>query len=300
MGLFALFALLAMSACGGGSPVHIYDNAHVLDDSSVQSAASNLSYPLDIYTTSTFTGDRTSFDRTTASKLNGDANRIVMAIDTTHKHIYIAYGRNVPLTSSEVSSTVSAFASHFNGGDYTGATLAAVDTMRQSLGTGGPAGGNPFAGALPTLLCIGLLLLVLVGGFAFMRRRRFGGVAPAPYQPPPAYPYNQGNAYPYNQGNYYGPPQGGMNPWAAGGLGAAAGGLIGYELGKEAGEHERRDYDAGGDAFGGGGGGDFGGGGGDFGGGGGDFGGGGGDFGGGGGDFGGGGGDFGGGGGGDF
>src|SRR5579885_1558921 len=179
VGLFALFALLAVSACGGSNPVHIYDNAHVLDDSSVQSAASNLSYPLDIYTTSTFTGSKSDFDRTTVSKLNGDTNRIVLAIDTTHKHLYIARGKDVPLSESEINSAVSAFAARFGNGDYTGATLAAINTMQQGLGTGG-AGGNIFAGALPALLCIGLLLLVLIGGFGLLRRRRFGGVAPPP------------------------------------------------------------------------------------------------------------------------
>lgn len=279
IGVGALCVLLAISACSGGSnPVHVYDNAHVLDVSSVRSAASNLTYPFDIYTTGTFTGSKSAFDQTTISKLNGDSGRIVMAIDTAHRHLYIARGGKVPLSESGITSTVGAFATHFGSGDYTGATLAAIDRMQQSLGTGST--GSSFAGALPALLCVGLLLLLMVGGFGLARRRRFGAMAPPAYQQP---------VYPYTPGGTSGPPQGGMNPWAAGGLGAAAGGLIGYEMGKEAGEHEvQRSYDAGG-SFGGGG--DFGGGGG----GGGDFGGGGG------GDFGGGGGgDFGGGGGGDF
>lgn len=257
-----LCLLFAISACGGSNPVHIYDNAHVLNVSSVRDAASNLPYPFDVYTTGTFTGDRNAFDQTTIRKLGGDPERIVMAIDTTHRHLYIARGGHVPLSGSEIGSTVSAFAAHFGSGDYTGATLAAIDTMQRSLGTG--SAGNPVAGALPALLCIGLLLLLLLGGFGMARRRRFGAMGPAPYQPP---------VYPYPPGGYA-PPRGEMNPWAAGGLGAAAGGLIGYEMGKEAGEQEAlRNYDAGG-GFGGGGGGDFGsggGGGGDFGGGGGNF-----------------------------
>jgi hypothetical protein len=287
IGVGALCVLFAISACGGGSnPVHIYDNAHVLEASSVQAAASNLPYPFDVYTTGTFTGSKSAFDQTTIRKLGGDSGRIVMAIDTARRHLYIARGARVPLSESEIGSTVGAFAAHFGSDDYTGATLAAIDTMQKSLGTGST--GNSFAGALPALLCVGLLLLVMVGGFGLARRRRFGAMAPASYQQP---------VYPYMPGGASGPPQGGMNPWVAGGLGAAAGGVLGYEMGKEAGEHEvQRSYDGGGDFGGGGGGGDFGGGGG-----GGDFGGGGGggDFGGGGGgDFGGGGG--GGGGGGDF
>ena len=281
VGLFMLFGLFAMSACGGGngnSSSHVYDNAHVLDTSSVQSAAANLSYPLDVYTTSTFTGNQSDFQRTTFGKLHGDANRMVMAIDTSHRYMYIARGTNVPLSSSGIGSTVGAFSSHFGNGDYTGATLAAIDSIQQTLGNSSGAGSNSnaFAGVLPTLLCIGLLLIIGAVAFTMLRRRRFGGVRPM--QPDPL--YQQPPAYPYNQGNYYGQPmnQGGMNPWVAGGLGAAGGGLLGYELGKEAGERQADEGNMGdGGAFGDGGGGNFGGGG-DFGGGnagGGDFGGGG-------------------------
>lgn len=267
VGLGALCLLFAVSACGGSNPVRIYDNAHVLEASSVRNAASNFPYPFDIYTTSTFRGDKHAFDQTTISKLGGNPERVVMAIDTVHRHLYIARGGRVPLSESEISSTVSTFAGHFGSGDYTGATVAAIETLRRSLET--RSSGSFLSGAFPTLLCIGLLLLAAVVGFGLMRRRRFGVATPIAYQPP---------MYPSAPGGGYEPPQGGMNPWMAGGLGAAAGGLLGYELGKEAGRHETQPgYDAGGNV--GGGGGDFGGGGGDFGGGGGDFGGGGGDFG---------------------
>ncbi|MEO7019676.1 MAG: hypothetical protein ABI234_05955 [Ktedonobacteraceae bacterium] len=273
----------------------MYDNAGVLDVSSVHNAASNLPYALDVYTSSTFTGTKTEFDRTTIGHLNSNPNLIVLAIDTTHRHMYVAHGSKVPLSNSGVDQTVSAFSSRFGNGNYTGATVAAINSMQQSLSSSGGASGSS-----GTLLWIGLLLLgIILVAFLVMRRRISGaGRSNVPYQQP-MYPSNQGNYYgqPNNQGNYYGQPNnqgGGMNPWAAGGLGAAAGGLVGYELGKEAGEGERNNWgDGGGNFGGGGGGGDFGGGGG----GGGDFGGGGG----GGGDFGGGGGgggDFGGGGGG--
>lgn len=262
VGLLAVFCLFAVSACGGGNnSSHVYDNAHVLDVSSVQKAASNLSYPLDIYTTNTFAGNQSTFQSTTFSKLNGDANRVVMAIDTTHRYLYIAKGSNVPLSRAGINEGVSAFSSHFGNNDYTGATLSTIDSLQQSLGSSGSTeGGNAFSGLSTTFLCGGLLLLgiILVAFGAFRRRRRFSGPT-MPYSPPMG---------PYNQGNYYAPPnQGGMNPWAAGGLGAAAGGFLGYELGKEAGEREaeqRNDWSGGGGDFGGGGsfggGGDFGGG----------------------------------------
>jgi hypothetical protein len=295
LAITAVLVLMLVSACGGGNTVHVYDNAGVLDQNKVQNEASNLSKPIDIYTVNTFTGSKTDFDRATLAKLGNNPDLIVVAIDTVHHHLAIVRGANVPLSTSQIQGAVNAFASNYGNSDYTGATIAAVGSMRNSMGTQvGPSGGGAFAGMFGTLCVIGLVILGLILLFGIFARRRLGGGSRPPmYQQPP---YNQG--YPPN---YYGPGnQGpGMNPWAAGGLGAAAGGFLGYELGKQTGEreaHEQGQGDGGwagasGDFGGGGAGGDFGGGGG----GGGDFGGGGG------GDFGGGGGgDFGGGGSGDF
>jgi len=163
--------------------VRIYDNAHVLEASSVRTAASNIPYPFDIYTTSTFRGDRRAFDQTTISKLGGNAERIVMAIDTLHRHLYIARGKRVPLSESEISSTVSAFVAHFGSGDYTGATVAAIEKLRRSLETG----ETGFLSALfPALLCLSLLPLAAVGGFGLMRCRRFGTTTSLFSHPPRA------------------------------------------------------------------------------------------------------------------
>lgn len=289
-GIVAVFSIVLLSACGTANTVHVYDNANVLDHNKVQSEASSLSSSIDIYTVNSFNGTKSEFDQATRNKLGNNPDLIVVAIDTVHHHLAIVRGSNVSLSSSQIQSAVSAFASNYGNGDYTGATVASIDSMRNSLGSGS-AGGLGFL-LVPILVIVGIVLL-----FGLFMRRRFGGYRrSAPVGMPYQQPYNQQyppNYYPpgYNQGP-------GMNPWAAGGLGAAAGGLIGYELGKEAGENQGNQQGDGGWA---GGSGDFGGNnGGDFGGGGGDFGGGGGDFGGGGGDFGGGGGDFGGGGSGDF
>src|SRR5205807_6510208 len=229
--------------------------------------------------------------------------KIVMLIDTGDKYFAVAGGTSVSLSNSQYNSAVSAFRNNFNG-SYTNATIAAIQSLENSLGSSSNAlsrgVGGIFSGLLGTLCCVGLIVLVIVGVLFAVRRRMFGfGGRPrgATYQQPYQQPYNQG--YPPNYGPGYNQGQG-INPLAAGGLGAAAGGLVGYELGKERGEDEFRDREQdsgnwGGGDFGGGAGGSFGGG--DFGGGGsgGDFGGGsggsGGDFGGGGGgDFGGGGG----------
>jgi hypothetical protein len=306
LGLLAFFCLLVVSACGGDSSVHIYDNAHVLDSSKVQRAASQLPNSLAVYTTGTFQGTQTAFQHTAAQKLNGDPNLIVMAIDTSHRYIYITRGSNVPLSGAGIKQAVNAFATNFDNGDYTNASVAAINSMHDSLNASKPSGntGGIFANPFTLCCCIVpillILLLVLVvaakrgrigrtggtpGGWPFRRR-------PPPNPDPDPYNYGPPNQGPYygppNQGPYYGPPNqggqgGGINPWAAGGLGAAAGGLAGYELGRLQGEREReRGEDVTGS------GGDFGGGGFDSGGGGGSFGGGGFDSGGGG-DFGGGG-----------
>jgi len=301
----ATFCLLLVTTRGTlADTVNISDKAGVLNTSQVQSEAANLPYPVNIYTMNNFTGSESAFNQEAARTLTKANNPrlIIIAIDTHNKFLAIVGGKDVSTSNSVYNDAVNAFKSNYHGGDYTGATIAALHSLQSSLGgsTGSGNGSgisNTAAGfSLLPLCLVGLLVLglIVVAGMLIMRssRRRIP-------------PYPMGNSYqqPYNQGyppNYNGPgnyQQGpGMNPWAAGGIGAAAGGLIGYELGKREGEEQGN---VGSGDFGGGAGGTFGGdGGGDFGGGaGGTFGG----DGGGGGDFGGGGGgDFGGGGGGSF
>jgi hypothetical protein len=275
----------------------VYDNANVLNASQVQSAAASLPYPIDIYTVNNFTGTKAAFEQQTASHTARNSNLIVMAIDTRNHFVFVSSGSRVPLSSSQATDAANSFASNFSNGGYTNATLAAINSLQNSLRSSSgnnsgspnvpaPAAG-PFGGfGTGTLCCIGLLVLAAIALFGFFRRRRTGGglfggrAAVPPYNPPYNQPYNQGYPPPnygpgYNQG-------GGIGPLGAGGLGAAAGGFLGYELGKQAGEREARDDQfqgnnfGDGGAFGGSGGADFGGSGGaDFGGGGGgDFGGG--------------------------
>ena len=292
----ALCLLLVTTLSAAADTVNISDKAGVLNTSQVQSAASQLAYPVNIYTMNNFTGSESSFNQETVNTLNKANNPrlIVVAIDTKNKFLAIVGGKSVSTSNSVYNDAVSAFKNNYNGGDYTGATIAALHTLQNEL-SGSSSSGTGSGVASPavgfSLLPVCIIGLVVLGLIVFavmlftrgMRRRSPPYPMPGPYQQP----YNQG--YPpnyYGPGYYQGGP--GMNPWAAGGLGAAAGGLIGYELGKHEGEEQAN---AGGGDFGGGAGGTFGGdGGGDFGGGaGGTFdGGGGGDFGGGGSDFGGG------------
>ncbi len=259
----ALCLLLVVATAAFANTVNIYDRAGVLDQSKVRSEASSLSYPIDIYTTNNFTGSSSNFDKTAVNSVKS-SNLIVIAIDTTHRHLAIVGGRSVSLSNSQYADARNAFASDYrNNSNYTTATIAAIRSLGSASGSSGSAipgtsGGFNFGG----LCVVGLIVLAAVVLFGVLAGRRRGGFnrrsVPPPYGPNYGQPYNQGG-YPPNYGpGYPGYNQNqGMNPWAAGGLGAAAGGLVGYELGRNAGEREGREEQGG---FGGGASGDFGGG----------------------------------------
>ena len=277
------------------STVSISDQASVLDQARVRSAASSLGYPLNVYTVNNFSGSTGSFDQRAASHVTS-SNLIVISISTNLHHMAVVYGKNVPLGHGGATSAKNAFVSSYqnNPGDYTAATISSIQSLEGTLGSSSSStngeGNTVNSGGFSALALIGgcLIGLLILGGLLFLivraTRRRGGGFF---HRSPQYVDPNYGQGYPPNYNQNYGPgyqQRSGMNPWAAGGLGAAAGGLLGYELGKEAGEREGRsdeDYsNGGGGNFGGGSSGGFGG---DFGGGSsGDFGGGGGgDFGGG-------------------
>jgi hypothetical protein len=245
--------------------VNISDRAGILNANRVRNEASSLPDRLDIYTTSNFNGSRADFDQV-AKRSIPNSTTIVMAISTNLSHLAIVGGSGVGLSNSRYTDATNSFISDYKSNhDYTSATIAAIDSLRNSLG--GSGFGSPVSGAgsifgSNTLCCIGLLVIAGIALFAFVRRRSGGGffnrrntygpTYDQPFNQPynqPGYPPNYGPGYPPNQG-------GGVNPWMAGGLGAAAGGFLGYELGKEAGERERDDD---GGNFGGGASGDFGG-----------------------------------------
>lgn len=242
--------------------VHVYDAAHVLDQTQVQNEATNLPYPVDIYTTNSFTGSASAFDQRTMEHIGNNLNLIVIAIDTVHHHLAIVGGKDVPLSNDQYAAAISSFKDNFNGGDYTGATIVALQSLESSLnGSSSNSASGPPSGPVDTsgsndqpaaqtsfinpflLPCvIGLIALLIIGGIFFNIVRAIGRRASVTYDLPRT-------------------PRRGMNSWEAGGLGAAAGGLIGYELGKEEGEREAREhgqYNNNGGFFGGGASGDFG------------------------------------------
>ena len=156
LALLTVCALLLLTTVNVlASTVNINDQAGVLDAGSVQAEAAKLPVPILIYTTKTFTGDQSALDQSTRERLP-DQDSIAIGIDTVHRHFSIQAGTNVSLSDSQASDAVSAFQSNYdNGGDYTSATLAALDSVQNALKSGG--------GFDPSMVVFGVLFL---GGIA--------------------------------------------------------------------------------------------------------------------------------------
>lgn len=244
----AICSLWLMTIVNAWASVNkIADAAGILDQNQVRSAGSSLRYPIDIYTTQNFSGTSLQFEQRARGHVT-NANMIVMAISTNPRRVTVVAGSAVPLSNSAADSVISSFRNSYqsSGGDYTSATVSALQTLGNVVSTGpvergrsrGPNPAPASGGGLNGLWClVGLVILGLLAFFV-IKGRRSGGLPfnrpqyDQPYQE--NYPPNYGSGYPPQQG-------GGVNPFAAGGLGAAAGGLLGYELGKERGEREARE-----------------------------------------------------------
>lgn len=223
----SLFLLTTLTV--QANTVTINDQAGVLDAGRVQAEAAQLPDPMLIYTTETLTGDQDALDQSTRAQLP-DQNAIAIGIDTINRHLSIEAGTNVQLSNSQASDAVSAFQSNYNGGDYTGATIAAIDSLQNALSGGG--GMTPWGVAVAILLCIAVVVLI---AFAIIRRRTGGSNGPPrigrwriwPWATP--YPYNDGiyttGALP--RGNYGGGAGGGFGGGAGGGFGGGGGGGFG-------------------------------------------------------------------------
>jgi len=211
----ALFLLTTVRA--QASTVTINDQAGVLNAVEVQADAAQLPVPVLIYTTQTFTGDQDALNQSTIEQLP-DQNSIAIGLDTVHANISIEAGTSVHLSNSQSSDALSAAQSNYeNGGDYTSATIAAIDSLKGALGGGGM---SPLGVAV--LILLGL---VIVGLFVIARRqRRRDGSDGTPYtwNPYSGGTYSDGT---YSRGIYPTgiPPSGSYG----GGFGGGAGGSFG-------------------------------------------------------------------------
>jgi len=215
----ALFVLTTVTV--QADTVTINDQAGVLDTGKVQAEAAQLPVPVLIYTTDTFTGDQDALNRSTRAQLP-DQNTIAIGIDTVNKHVSIEAGTTVQVSDSQASDAVSAFQSNYNGGDYTGATVAALDSLHNALGGGG--GSNPVWVAVAILLGLVVVVAVVIA----IRRRRRGG-SDGPPRSGGWRIWSWTTPSPYYGGIYSTgtPPSGTYGGGAGGGFGGGAGGGAG-------------------------------------------------------------------------
>jgi hypothetical protein len=133
----SLFCTAVLLLCLPGealaATVTLQDNAHVLDASKIQSEASLLSDPVDIYTTATFDGTTSSFDQNAQRLANQHTDHIIIDIDTTHRHLAIEGGASVPLSYQQYNDAVTSFHQNIQDSTYTGATIAALDSLKNAL-----------------------------------------------------------------------------------------------------------------------------------------------------------------------
>ncbi len=186
----ALCLILFSTYSASANTVQINDAAHVLNVAQVKPEAANLPDPIAIYTTNAFAGSASAFDQLARSHITNPV-LIVIAIDTVHHHLAIVGGASVPLSDAQYSQAVNAFVTTYTSshGNYTGATIAAIRSLRSNLGaapvapgnnnqpgsgnnSSSPASGGLLTSAPLTLCCLGLLILAIGGVIIFGLVRR--------------------------------------------------------------------------------------------------------------------------------
>ena len=214
---FSLFLLTALNA--QANTVTIDDQSRVLDVGKVRAEAAKLANSMLIYTTKTFNGDQNALNQRTREQLpNQDS--IAIGIDTVQRHLSIESGTNVKLSDSQASDAVSAFRNNYNGGDYTGATIAAIDSLQSAL-TGGGSSSNPVGVVIGILIALGAIILAVFAVIRFRRRPPQSGgrggrwIGASPYF---------GGAHTtgtYSSGSYGGGAGGGFGGGGGGGAGGS-------------------------------------------------------------------------------
>ena len=120
----------------------VNDTAQILDQGRVCGAAQTLSYPILVYTTGTSQnegGDSNSGDSNSqAQSLVASPRMIVIAINLdsshSHQHVHVGIvgGNEVPLNDSQYHQAMDAFNQAANAGDYTEATIEAIQNLHMA------------------------------------------------------------------------------------------------------------------------------------------------------------------------
>src|SRR5437763_363917 len=177
-----LAAVVLAAGPAFANTVTIHDASHVLDATRVQNEGATLPDPVDVYTTTKDAGDNAAFDRETQTHVTSPTV-VVIAMNTQSHHLAIRSGTKSRVSQTAAQSAVQSFGGAFGSGDYTGATVAALSSLRSSIAQA-PAGGgggvttrrrsSGSGFSLGGLFCIGLIVVVVVIAIvaALARRRR--------------------------------------------------------------------------------------------------------------------------------
>jgi hypothetical protein len=158
--------------------VTIIDQSHVLNAGQVQAEAAELPVALLIYTTNTFQGDIDALNQDARHHLPNQQT-IVIDIDTVNRNLSIQSGTSVKLSDSQASDAVAAFTNRFSTGGYTGATMAAIDSLRGSL-AGESTTITPLGRSVGAILLIALVIAIILMVRSSRKASRMKGT---PYDP---------------------------------------------------------------------------------------------------------------------
>jgi hypothetical protein len=166
IGLLALcaawFLIVITTTAALANSVQIFDAAQVLNAGQVRSEASSLPDPIRIYTVPDFIGSNKDFDQVAARQITS-AHTLVIAINTHSHYLAVVGGKQVGLSSGQYNDAVNAFNTYSDTKDYTGATIAAIDSLKSALN------GSSFW-MIGLLGAVGVLLVI--GAFILVRQRR--------------------------------------------------------------------------------------------------------------------------------
>ncbi|MGW8566935.1 TPM domain-containing protein [Isoptericola sp. NPDC055881] len=164
----------------------ITDAAGVLDagdEAEVQSALDSLAdetpYQLFVVYVDSFDGaDGPSWANATANHAALGADDLLLAVATEDEVYGLSVDNNAGVTDAQLDAVEETVEDHLRDGDWAGAAVAAADTVRTGA-TSGSGGGVPWG----TVLGLGVLALVLVGGWLWFRSRRAAGARTGPAAP---------------------------------------------------------------------------------------------------------------------
>lgn len=177
MGLFAFLIacclFFAASLPALADTVRVSDPVEVLNVQQIVSEGSKLAYPLDVYTTNTFSGTSSDFGQRTISAHLTSKRLIVIAIDVTHHYLAVVGGSQVPLSNEQYTTAGRAFKNAAAGNHFTSATLAAIQSLETSLKSHSSSTSSGNGGAI--LIVLGaVVVLAILGSIIRALRRLFG------------------------------------------------------------------------------------------------------------------------------